>query len=299
MTPQRDRLTRPQDIVHRSRSDPGRARVAAAKLTSRRAASIAACCELVFVSDTRRAVAGLVAQGLSLNEVAHRLGVARSTVGYHVEVLRRRAEPRTSPAHETRPAASPSVTRARVDRLISQGKTRLEVAQSLKLARSTVTFHARKLGYEADARFGKRYDWDAIRAFYEQGHTVAECRARFGFTRATWHEAVRRGLVTPRPARIPLDELLVAGKQRNRNHLKQRLYDAGLKVQRCETCGLDRWNGRPIPLALHHVNGDRNDNRLQNLEILCPNCHSQTQSWSGRNRSPHQSTPPRRDPALG
>jgi hypothetical protein len=90
-------------------------------------------------------------------------------------------------------------------------------------------------------------------------------------------------MITPRPARIPLEQLLVAGPWRNRNHLKRRLIDAGIKTRRCESCGLTEWQGIAVPLALHHVNGDRHDNRLENLQILCPNCHGLTDTWAGRN----------------
>jgi hypothetical protein len=75
----------------------------------------------------------------------------------------------------------------------------------------------------------------------------------------------------------------VAGPRRNRNHLKRRLFDAGIKTRCCESCGLAEWRGLAIPLSLHHVNGDRHDNRLGNLQILCPNCHGLTDTWAGRN----------------
>jgi len=138
-------------------------------------------------------------------------------------------------------------------------------------------------GLEIFENCARRYDWAAIKLFYEAGNGAAACRARFGFTRNTWHDAIRRGVITPRPGRMPLDELLVAGPRRNRNHLKKRLFDAGIKARRCESCGLASWQGRDIPLTLHHVNGDRHDNRLENLQILCANCHGQTDTWSGRN----------------
>jgi 5-methylcytosine-specific restriction endonuclease McrA len=75
----------------------------------------------------------------------------------------------------------------------------------------------------------------------------------------------------------------VAGTRRNRNHLKRRLFDAGVKTRQCEACGLTEWRGAAVPLALHHVNGDRHDHRLDNLQILCANCHSLTDTWAGRN----------------
>jgi 5-methylcytosine-specific restriction endonuclease McrA len=66
--------------------------------------------------------------------------------------------------------------------------------------------------------------------------------------------------------------------------VRLRLISAGVKERRCERCGLDTWLDEPIPLQLHHVNGVGSDNRLENLEILCPNCHALTDTWSGRNR---------------
>lgn len=82
-----------------------------------------------------------------------------------------------------------------------------------------------------------------------------------------------------------MDELLVVGRhQTNRSHLKQRLLGAGLKENRCEACGIVEWQGKPLSMELHHVNGDGADNRLENLQLLCGNCHSQTENWGGRGR---------------
>lgn len=66
--------------------------------------------------------------------------------------------------------------------------------------------------------------------------------------------------------------------------MKERLLRSGVKTGACEVCGLREWHGRPLSLALHHVNGDGLDNRLENLQLLCPNCHSQTVNFAGRNR---------------
>lgn len=56
--------------------------------------------------------------------------------------------------------------------------------------------------------------------------------------------------------------------------LRVRLIKDGYKEAVCEQCGLSEWLNFPIPLELHHLNGDHWDNRLNNLQILCPNCHS-------------------------
>ena len=79
--------------------------------------------------------------------------------------------------------------------------------------------------------------------------------------------------------------LLVAGRPRNRTHVKLRLLSSGLKENRCEECGLTEWLGEPLSMALHHVNGDGQDNRLENVVLLCPNCHSQTANFARKRRA--------------
>jgi DNA-binding CsgD family transcriptional regulator len=254
-------------------------------------------CKHTFVSELRATISQLLDDGLSANEIAHRLDVARSTVGYHLLVLRGGADKRVSPSQKetTGPAAPPLVTRDKVRRLLDAGNSRVAVARLLGLSRSTVSYHARQLGADIDARCARRYDWQQIGRYHDEGHSPAECRATFGFSKPAWHQAVRRGLIAPRPARMPLEQLLARGQRRNRNHLKQRLFDAGLKSRACESCGLSEWRGQSIPLALHHVNGDRHDNRLENLQILCSNCHGQTDNWAGKNLPSRLHRPVARD----
>lgn len=97
-------------------------------------------------------------------------------------------------------------------------------------------------------------------------------------------KAWTRGRKVSTRTRRPLSEILVRDSDFTRTHeLKLRLFSEGLKDRRCEGCGLTQWRGREIPLQLDHVNGLRNDNRLENLRILCPNCHAQTETWCARN----------------
>jgi len=115
-----------------------------------------------------------------------------------------------------------------------------------------------------------------------EGLSLRECMEKFGFTRGSWARAARRGAVVPRQWITPIEELLVVGPRRSRGHIKARLLREGLKENRCEICGLSKWLGKPLSLELHHVNERGNDNRLENLQLLCGNCHSQTDNWGGR-----------------
>lgn len=175
-------------------------------------------------------------------------------------------------------------TRQAVAALRAEGLSGAEIARRLGISKPTVCFHLRMLGVPPSVEFAKRYDWDAIRAHYEAGHSMTHCMALFGFSRNAWWDAIRRGAITPRPRLEPIDNLLRRGRRRCRHHVKLRLFEAGLKERRCERCGLSEWRGRPLALELHHVNGDGLDNTLENLLLLCPNCHSQTDTWGGRNR---------------
>lgn len=86
-----------------------------------------------------------------------------------------------------------------------------------------------------------------------------------------------------KPAK-PLSEILVEHSTWvNTNNLKKRLLKEGIKEHICECCGRSEWLGQPISLELHHINGIKDDLRIENLQILCPNCHSLTNNYRGKN----------------
>ncbi|MBK5306008.1 MAG: HNH endonuclease [Frankiaceae bacterium] len=90
-----------------------------------------------------------------------------------------------------------------------------------------------------------------------------------------------RGLTLP--PRTALQDLLRRGSLVQTNYLRQRLLREGVFDHRCDCCGLSEWNGQPIPLELDHIDGDRTNNEIENLRLLCPNCHAQTATYRGRN----------------
>jgi 5-methylcytosine-specific restriction endonuclease McrA len=110
-------------------------------------------------------------------------------------------------------------------------------------------------------------------------------------------KAIKLGVYKPNPSgkglkkskrdgfdKIPLSEIL-EGKhpQYQSNKLRIRMISDGIKEKKCELCGIVEWNNKPISFELDHINGIRNDHRLENLRVICPNCHSQTSTYRAKN----------------
>lgn len=101
-------------------------------------------------------------------------------------------------------------------------------------------------------------------------------------TGKVWNQGERFRII--KPAR-PLNKILVEHSTYiNFNKLKLRLLKEGLKEYKCECCNRTEWLGKPIKLELHHINGIKDDLRIENLQILCPNCHAYTDNYRGKNK---------------
>jgi 5-methylcytosine-specific restriction endonuclease McrA len=171
--------------------------------------------------------------------------------------------------------------------------------------------HIARLGLDAshilwsgeDARKHRRsWDVEDLAAAVAASDSVSEVSRRLGYTPNggvhrmilgyirnsgfdTSHFTGMRWARGRRLPKIPLDEILVENSTyRANSRLRMRLIAAGLLKPECAVCGLTTWRGQRLPLHLDHINGDHTDNRLENLRILCPNCHSLTDTWCGRDR---------------
>jgi 5-methylcytosine-specific restriction endonuclease McrA len=189
--------------------------------------------------------------------------------------------------------------------LVPGGSQWLAVRQMIGDLRLDTSHWARPLGKNGHATPHTWSDED-LRRIVPACRSYAEVMRRLGVRPSgSAHAAVRdriaglgldtshmsgqgwaRGRTNPsRRARRPLSEILVAGRPASdTSRLRERLIQEQVKEHRCEGCGGAQWRDGPIPLELDHINGDRRDNRLENLRVLCPNCHAQTPTYRGRNR---------------
>lgn len=85
-------------------------------------------------------------------------------------------------------------------------------------------------------------------------------------------------------AKTPAMDYINSNKFIPASRLRRKLIEDGVKENKCERCGNSEWMGEPIPLELHHINGNHYDNRLENLQILCSNCHMQVHGYSNNKK---------------
>lgn len=84
--------------------------------------------------------------------------------------------------------------------------------------------------------------------------------------------------------KLPLSSVMIKNSSYSRSCLKRRLLKENLLENKCSECGLkDIWNGKPINMQIDHINGVADDHRLENLRMVCANCHSQTDTYAGKN----------------
>lgn len=146
--------------------------------------------------------------------------------------------------------------------------------------------------------WSKKYVTDQqIMEIVSTGDTMNTCAAKLGLRFSTFkrralllevyepnpgRRGIKRDAGEHKKLRIPT-ELVISGEYKKdfvSSRLRKRLINEGYKENICEKCGITEWMGQKITLELHHIDGNRINNKLENLAILCPNCHSLTPNHS-------------------
>lgn len=174
-----------------------------------------------------------------------------------------------------------------IRRLLTEGWSGARIVRELGIAKSTVSYHAGRLGRIRTPK--PKYDYAKIQQDIDNGLTVRQIKAKHGCCSATYSNAVKREALVPRPtkAKMDLDQLaasLNGGRARSYDRkLMRRFLVQHYGAWACTECGLINWRGKPITLEVDHLDGNPRNNGIENLRLLCPNCHSVTDTWRGRN----------------
>ena len=131
-------------------------------------------------------------------------------------------------------------------------------------------------------------DEELIEAYNEDKH-LGKLAARFKVpVIQIWRKCKVLGLEFGsgggKQTKIPLDEILAGLHPYYQTlKLKKRMIREGVLEYKCSCCKISNWQGKEISLQLDHINGDCSDHRKENLRLMCPNCHAQTDTWCGKN----------------
>lgn len=174
--------------------------------------------------------------------------------------------------------------------LAEQGVSGRQIAVQLNVSHTTIRRRMDKMGIRTDGKRPVRTwsDEQFLQAVAESS-TIIQCIRLLGLSDRsmgnydTIHRHLRRltpdtthwtGRSGPRSYKPPIEQILVEDSPRRSSFVARRLLKEGVKSRACESCSRAEWMGSPIPLNLHHNNGNRRDHRIENLRFLCPNCQA-------------------------
>ena len=141
----------------------------------------------------------------------------------------------------------------------------------------------------------KQIDEKEFREVCNQSQSMAQASIKLGLHFNTFKKYAKKfdcykvnpsgkGMKKNNPPRVILDEILRGEHPHFQTFkLKKRLLREGIVKNECSLCGISEWNGLPINIELDHIDGNRTNHKLENLRMLCPNCHSQTDTYRAKN----------------
>ena len=136
--------------------------------------------------------------------------------------------------------------------------------------------------------FDNVYSMSAHKGHCSGRNGTAQLVAGRGWNRGLTRETDERVRKAGDRQAIPLAEILEGKHPKAQSGLKHKLLREGIFQNTCSACGISEWMNLPIVCELDHINGNRYDHRLENLRILCPNCHSQTSTYCGKNKGSYR-----------
>lgn len=189
-----------------------------------------------------------------------------------------------------------------------------KAAASLGINASAYVYRLRKLGLYGPSRTGPKSNRPSVtpetlessvrEAVKTHPLNMREAAKNCNLPFETFKfQAKKLGIYAPNPHRMGLDRtkkslnenlqgILDGRHQGSSTNLKAYILKHKLKPNKCEICSLEAtWNGLSLVLHLDHIDGDRNHNRASNLRLICPNCHSQTITYAGRNKTYSEKAP--------
>ena len=142
----------------------------------------------------------------------------------------------------------------------------------------------------------EKFSKEEIERFVIDSKSYAELARKIGYDDASKNGSAYR-TVHQMIDELSLDTSHFTGQGWNKDNFDYSRFRYGKKIKtanaltaitslrghKCESCGLEEWKGRSIPLEVHHIDGDELNSELSNLQILCPNCHALTDNYKGKN----------------
>lgn len=141
-----------------------------------------------------------------------------------------------------------------------------------------------------------KIDEDTFISVVNSSNSMAEAASKLGIHFNTFKRyAIKFNVYKPNQGlkggtkmcdvKIPTEVILRGDyPQFNTYKLKIRLIKDGVLKNECSECGISEWNGKPLNCELDHIDGNRTNHKIENLRILCPNCHSQTETYRSKNK---------------